>query len=205
MLIRSLVILVGVVGLVASWEKDAYACDELSSQLVARSYILTMPLLGRDNEMIPLMQNYPDHFSEGGGAIRCMQRLGSALINGGLAHYSEFSGTSAQERFGNDMPLGLEHLPGEVDQSMGSYGSDIYAMGQELIWLADVLPAAAQGYYDPYTTTGTQTRLMMRNMLPMYQMLCSMDPSICQVMLDMLNQMVPQIEQQIYALARQAG
>lgn len=103
------------------------------------------------------------------------------------------------------MPEGLEDLPGQVDASMRSYGSDMFAMGQELLWLANVLPAAAQGNYTPYNTTGTDTRRMMHQVLPMYQMLCQMDPSSCQIMLGVFREMTPQIEQQIYFLARQLG
>ena len=184
---------------------SADACDEVSSRLVAKSYVLTMPLLGRDNEMVPLMQSNREYFAQGGGAIRCMQRLGTTLVQGGLARSREFSGSSATERFGSSMPEGLAHLPGEVDASMGSYGSDMFTMGQELLWLANVLPAAAQGNYTPYNTPDTTTRRMLYQVLPMYQMLCQMDPSICQMMLGMFREMAPQIEQQVYVLARQLG
>ncbi len=205
MMMRFLAILVGVAGLVMGCDGDSRACDEVSSRLVAKSYVLTMPLLGRDNEMIPLMQSNRGYFTQGGGAIRCMQRLGTALVKEGLASSRQFSGSSAQERFGSSMPEGLAELPGQVDTSMRSYGSDMFTMGQELLWLARVLPAAAQENYTPYNTTGTDTRRMMPQVLPIYQMLCQMDPSICQMMLGMLREMAPQIEQQVYVFARQLG
>ena len=72
---KSLAILVGIVGLVTGCDESVAACDEVSSGLVAQSYVLTMPLLGRDNEMIPLMQSYPSRFTEGGDAILCMRGL----------------------------------------------------------------------------------------------------------------------------------
>ena len=134
-----------------------------------------------------------------------MQRLGTALVNGGLTQSREFSGHSASERFGGSMPEGLGHLPGQVDASMRSYGSDMFAMGQELLWLANVLPAAAQGNYTSYNMTGTATRRMMNQVAPMYKMMCNMDPSICEMMLGMLREMAPQIEQQVYVLARRLG
>jgi hypothetical protein len=198
------VILVGIVGLVTG-DGVAYSCDEVSARLVAKSYVLTMPLLGRDNEMIPLMQSNRGYFAQGGGAIRCMQSLGTALVQGGLGRSRELSGPSATERFGGSMPEGLSHLPGEVDRSMRNYGSDMVTMGQELIWLANVLPAAAQGDYIPYNTTGTETRRMISQIQPIYQMLCQMDMSVCQMMLGMFREMAPQIEQQIYVFARQLG
>lgn len=203
-MIKFLVVLVGVVGLI-SGNNPAMACDEASSRLVAKAYVLTIPLLNRANELIPIMQSNQAHFSQGGSAIRCMQNLGAALVQGGLAQNNQFGGNTATERFGGQMPPGLAHLPGQVDNSMQSYGSDMFTMGQELRWLANVLPAAAQGNYVPYNTTGTQTRRTMNQVLPIYQMLCQMDPSICQMMLGMLGEMTPQVEQQIYLFARQLG
>jgi len=121
------------------------ACDEVTSRLVAQAYVLSLPIIGRDNELIPLMKSNPGYFTEGGGAIRCMQSLGTALVQGGLASSREFSGYSATERFGSMMPEGLSHLPGEVDNSLRSYGSDMFTMGEELVWLAQVLPPRRTG------------------------------------------------------------
>lgn len=205
MLTRLLAVLVGVVGLVSGCDGGAHACDETSSRLVARSYVLTMPLLGRDNEMVPLMQSNRSYFAPGGPAIQCMQSLGTALIRGGLNMSGEYSGSSATERFGGSMPPGLAHLPGEVDRSMGGYGSDILTMGQELLWLAQVLPSAAQGNYTPYNAGGTTNRQLAFRVLPMYRMLCQMAPAICEMMFNMFNEISPQIEQQVYVLARQLG
>lgn len=198
-----LAILVALVGLINGCAEEVNACDEASSRLVARSYVLTMPLLGKDDEMIPLMRSNPGHFTPDGGAIQCMESLGAALVRGGLKLSREYSGGSAQEKFGGSMPQGLAHLPGQVDQSMNNYGSNMFTMGQELLWLAKVLPSAAQGNYTPYNTPGTPTRKMASQVMPVYRMLCQMDPSICQLMLNLLNEMAPQIEQQIYILARQ--
>lgn len=202
---RTLAILIGVVGLVSGFGGDVNACDEMSSRLVARSYVLAMPLQGRDNELIPLMQSNPGYFTQGGGAIRCMQRLGTALLEGALASSRQFSGSSAQERFGSSMPEGLANLPGQIDTNMRSYGSDMFTMGNELLWLAKVLPAAAQGNFTPYSTTGTDPRQMMSQVQPIYQMLCQTDPTMCQMALSIVREMAPLIEQQIYALARQLG
>lgn len=201
-----LLILCGLFG--AAQEETVFAgdsCDELSSQLVAKTYVLTMPLLGKDNKIIPLMEKYPGHFAQGGGAIRCMQSLGNALMRGALEQSREFSRPYATERFGGSMPEGLGHLPGQVDRSMISYGNDMFTMGQELLWLAEVLPYAAQGNYAPYNNPTTTNRQMAAQVLPIYQMMCQMDPSVCQMMVAMLEELSPQIEQQILFLARQLG
>ena len=184
--------------------KKAVSCDEETSRLVAKAYVLSAPLIGRENELIPLIQSNPDDFNEGGRAIRCMQSLGTALAQGGLEQSKQFSDVWTIERFPS-MPTGLEHLTGQVDASLRSYGSDMFSMGNELVWLSQVLPPAVQGNYTPYKTTGTSSRRMAAQALPNYQMLCQMNPGACRMMQAMFLEMEPMLEEQIYNYARQLG
>jgi hypothetical protein len=103
--------------------EKAVSCDEGTSRLVAKAYVHSNPLMGRENELFQLVRSNPGYFNEGGKAIQCMQSVGTALMQGGLEQYKQFSGSSAKERFPS-MPDGLDHLPGQVDDSLRSYGSD---------------------------------------------------------------------------------
>jgi hypothetical protein len=185
--------------------KKVVSCDEETSRLVAKAYFLSAPLIGRENELIPLIQSNPDDFNEGGRAIRCMQSLGTALTQGGLEQSKQLSGPSATEQLGHLMPIGLEHLPGQVDASLRSYGSDMFNMGNELVWLSQVLPPAVQGNYTPYNTTGTSSRRMAAQALQNYRMLCQMNPGACRMMQAMFLEMEPMLEQEIYSYALQLG
>lgn len=201
---RLLTILIGTLGLL-TLATNSYACDDNASRLVAKTYMLANPVLIRENEIIPLIQSNLASFNPGGRAIRCMQKLGAALSNNGLAQFQQNNGNAVGEGYAGAMPEGLEHLPGDVADSLNSYVSDVYAMGQELIWLANVLPSIAQGNYTPYNSTGTYTRQMLRQVWPIYQHLCQIDPSSCQPLFNTLNQVSPQLELQIYSLALQLG
>jgi hypothetical protein len=203
-MIRLFTILIAALGLLVHMA-NSYACDENSSRLVARTFMLANPVLGRENEIIPLVQSNRVYFAAGGAAIQCMQRLGMALTNAGLSQFQQNQGNSPAEQFAGSMPEGLEHLPGEVSDSLNRYSSDILTMGQELNWLAEVLPSVVLGNYSPYNSTGTETRRRLRQILPMYQQMCRYDPSICQMMTNLFGQLSPQIEQQIFALALQLG
>ena len=189
----------------ASAATPAPLCDETTARLVARAYVLSIPLSGKEDDLIPLMGQNPAYFTQGGDAIRCMRGLGTALAQGGLRTAQTYGGYSATEQFGASMPEGLSHLPGEVDASMNSYGSDMLAMGQELQWLSRVLPLLAMGDYSQYNTPATPSRQMAAQALVFYQLLCQMDPAICQVMQNMTLQAVPFVEQQVHSLARQVG
>ena len=182
----------------------AVHCDEETSRLVAKAYVLSAPFIGRENELIQLAQSNPGYFNKGGRAIRCMRSLGTALMQGGLEQNKQFSSRSTKDLFPS-MPEGLDHLTGQVDDSLRSYGSDMYTMGKELIWLGRVLPPAVQGNYTPYRTTGTEIRQMAAQVLPVYQMLCQMDPAACRMMQSMFIEMAPILEQQIYTFARKSG
>ena len=199
--------ILGTVLLAMGWA-DALAagpCDEQTSRLVSRAYILSIPLLGRENDLISLMRSSPSSFGEDGRAIQCMRVLGSAMTRQGLAQAQPSDRDRASRMFGGSMPEGLEHLPGQVDQSLNSYSNGPFEIGQELLWLAQVLPPAAQGDYAPYNTTGTFNRRMMRQVLPQFQLLCQMQPSACQMMMQMMSGQMPALENMIFNLARQAG
>jgi hypothetical protein len=186
--------------------EKAVSCDEETSRLVAKAYILSAPFIGRENELIQLTQSNPGYFNEGGKAIRCMQSLGTALAQGGLEQSKQVSDHWAAERFGHLMPIGLEHLPGQVDDSLRSYGSDMFSMGNELVWLSQVLPPVVQGNYSPYKTTGTYSRRMVAKALAYYQqVLCQMGPDSCRMMRTMFFEFEPMLEQEIYNYARQLG
>ncbi len=132
--------IVGILVLLA-YAANSYACDENSAKLVAKTYALANPMMGRENEIVSLIQANRAYFNINGGAIRCMQRLGTVLANNGLSQFGQDNRHRAAEKFAGDMPPGLEGLPGEVDRSMNSYAYDLFAMGQELRWLAGVYRA----------------------------------------------------------------
>jgi hypothetical protein len=80
--------------------EKAVSCDEETSRLVAKAYVLSAPLIGRENELIPLIQSNPDEFNEGGKAIRRMQSLGAALAQGGWSSPSSSVITGQQNDSG---------------------------------------------------------------------------------------------------------
>ena len=177
--------------------------DDATARLVARAYVLSIPLLFKENDLIPLMAENKAYFVEDGKAIRCMRALGNALIQHALVVGQQTGGRSATEIFGGSMPEGLEDLPGQVDASMRSYNNDTFTMGQELLWLSQVLPSAAEGDYEPYNTTGTPARQLWAQVLPYMRMLFQMNPDLYQTMQNVMREMQPVMEQQIYDLARQ--
>jgi hypothetical protein len=115
---------------------------------------------------------------------------------------NQFSGHPAMDKFAGRMPQGLEHLPGQVDNALHSYGADTIAVGQEFLWLSEVLPSAARGNYTPYNTTGTPARQTVRQIWPYYETYCRVDPQPCQLMRATISEAAPVLEAQILRVAR---
>lgn len=166
--------------------------DDAVVHLAVRAYVLSIPLLLKEDDLIPLMAANQAQFLEGGMAIQYMQAAGAALAQGALAYH----GPSVQHLFGV-MPPGLQHLPGQLAAKMQSNG---VAIGQEFLWLSQVLPPAAVGDYGPYKTTGTSLR---QQEIAQAQMIRLMNPTMFQMAVGALQQGQPQMEQAIYNLVCQ--
>jgi hypothetical protein len=177
---------------------NTHNCDAATSRLVAHAYVLSIPLMSDENDLMSFMNSNPGNFTEGGAAIRCMQSLGNALVNRGMAMSNQFSGQPATSIFGGRMPGGLAQLPGQVDSALRSYGTDWINLGQELRWLSQVLPPAARGNFSPYNTTGTVMRQNLRQTLAIY---CQSDARLCQTVQAILFNAAPTEENLIYTLA----
>ena len=200
-----LALLVLVTGGCSNYAFQPPPCDEATSRIVARVYVLSIPLLSSNDEFFRIVETNPDAFAEDGLVVRCMRTVGRGLAQQGASAMQTYRTGSAVERFGGMMPEGLSHLPGQVDSSLQSYGTDVYAMGEELVWLSQVLPAVSRGDRAPYNAGQTTSRQLARQAIPVYQMICQMDRSMCQVMFNAIQQVVPTVEETIYRMARQLG
>ena len=181
-------------------------CDEPTARLVARAYVVSFPMAFKEDEFASLLATNAKALGKNGKATRCMKTVGTRLMGGALAAGSSEHRDYATERWGGSMPEGLEHLPGQVDASMNSWSNDSFAMAQELLWLSEVLPAAAAGNRDPFDAQDTLARRMwLEQALPMIQLLCNMDQTSCQIMVNAMLAALPLAEAQVYALVLQLG
>ncbi len=175
---RCLAIACGALALVVGWPGDASACNEGPALLVARAVALTDPSLEDRQGLDQLMRDNPGYFAEDGSAIACMKRLGIALTQKGVADANR--SPSARERWGGAMPPGLQHVPEQVDRSMNHQAGGLYFVGENLLWLARVLPAAAGGDYSAYQRHEAFGRRMLYQNAMLQKQLCQINPWQCQ-------------------------
>jgi hypothetical protein len=151
---------------------------------------------------VPFINSYPAYFGEDGKATQCMRSLGDSLLQTANMLSNQFAGNPALSIFGGKMPAGLANLPAQVDQNLNSYGANERFIGEQLVWLSNVLPQALRGNLVPYGTTSTLSRERARQMLPLLQQYCQIGPNLCQAT---IPQVGATLEQQIYTLARNSG
>ena len=177
-------------------------CSDEAARLAAHAYVLSWPLLGQDKVLEQLIKDNRQQFLRDGAAVRCMKSTGTALVRSAITAYEQNKrAPSAVERFGGSMPPGLEHLPAQVDSSIRNAGTEFFTVGQELLWLSEVLPAALDGNAARYNAHDTMWRQQVIQLIPMINLLCSMDASVCETFKQSLQATVPIAEQQVFIIA----
>ena len=114
-----------------------------------------------------------------GPTIQCAKRLGNTLISRGLGSYSRVDYDRAYESvLANG---GTIEMASDVAGSMQSGALDAVMTGQELLWLAEVIPPAARGDWSKFTSTGTEARNQVRMVAPMVMAMPDMAGMLQQV------------------------
>ena len=159
-------------------------CSDESARLIARAYYLSNPMTEHDGFQQFVTRNRAV-LSAGSPAIQCGRVLGAHLAQRGINAYDA-------DAYRRAMGKGPDELAPDVARSFNSGAVDVFAMGRELVWLAEVLPAAAVGDFGPYVTAGTETRAMLRQVLALAGSYAAI-PEFAQ-MLGMTKSLVPLFE-----------
>jgi hypothetical protein len=167
--------------------------DDAVARLAVHAYVLSIPLMDSGNDLIALIGANSPYFVEGGKVIQFLQAAGAALEQGALA----YKGPPVQQMFLGLMPVGLSHLPGQVDAEMRSQG---IAIGSEFLWLSQVLPPSMRGDYQPYQSTATSLR---RHLIAYVQTISQLNPALVGMFVTQMRHQQPLIEQAVYNLVCQ--
>lgn len=108
---------------------------------------------------------------DSGPIIKYVRALGEKLVQSGI---NSFSKNDYNRAYGSVLNMGgsMEDA-NKVAQSIQQGATDTFAMGQELLWIARVIPKAANGDWVEFKTTGTQSRMMIRQLWPIYRQMGS--------------------------------
>lgn len=129
---------------IASCSQDR-PIDEVTARVLARAYALDNPLATK--EMEAFVSANQSFFVANGSAIQAMRLLGGKLTQAGINAFDPQALARASQ------VGGPPEMVGQVARKLNSGATDIFCMGQELAWLAEVLPYAVQGDWRPYLQT----------------------------------------------------
>lgn len=150
----------------ASYKQNVINCDLNTGVFIGLLYIKSCPGLFRDNsEFISLVNQYYTILDEDSDAIKCMRTLGEELVHQGTQNFN-FTNDVQNQVHERTMNMAMNHgmvseaqsFADNVVSSMKNEQLQPIIIGQELIWLSEVLPYAADDNWDYYNNTGTYFR-----------------------------------------------
>jgi len=178
-------------------------CTEQSIDLISQAYSFSLPLFGDDQKMTALIYDNVEQFAEGGDAIQCLNKLADAYLQNAFQSYSSEDYDYA---YGRVLEMGgTGEMAQQAATNLSSGAVDSYAMGQELKWLAEVLPSAAAGNWNQFNSTGTPTRNQIREAIPLLRVIFQGDEETLYRSLQMgretMNAYLPQVKYEIQTVA----
>lgn len=146
-------------------------CGPIQARNMGQLLLQSNPLVEADgqrwNNYVQWINNNAHLMTQDSPTMVCARKLGNALTSSGLRNFNQ---ADYDDSYGRVLELGgnIDHAR-DVADSMMSGSVDAYMTGQELLWLARVIPSAAAGNWEPFYTTGTQSRLQFRQVIPIIQ------------------------------------
>jgi hypothetical protein len=166
--------------------------------LLLRSNPLMEMDAARFNAFREFIQQNAALLRAGTATMNCAGQLGRALQQHGLTRYSP---REYDEAYGRVLQRGgTIEMANDVADSMRSGALDAWMTGKELVWLSQVIPAAANGNWLPYATTGTESRKQLRQVMVIIEQMPDMQGMLNSVQ-HLLVTFQPQIEEQMVMAA----
>jgi len=140
-----------------------YSCDINTALTIGIFYVLSCPSLRTNEPTIYSAVNENSQFlDENGTVIQCMRRLGELMVNQGYQNFN-FNNTAQNQVHENVLEManstGLSAQAGNIADNvvngMRNQQLQPIIVGNELIWLSNVLPDAANGNWEAYENTGS--------------------------------------------------
>jgi hypothetical protein len=164
-------------------------CSDNTALALGQAYYLAMPIWEIPGMQQPeTLSNFikrvgQRHFSANGVVVQCAKALGEFMIARGISAYDP----KAYDRAMAVAPAGAGQLAPDVARSFNSGSVDAIAMGQELVWLSQVLPQVAKGDLTAFNNSGTQARQTVRQALPMLKLMLANDPQMTRTVKTVLS------------------
>jgi len=137
-------------------------CNTNSIKLLGSLYYITNALNVHRNpqEVEQFIYSNRHLLTQNSQAINFARDLGNYLTNYGINAYNQ---KDYNDAYSSAVSMGANSdMAYDVASSFNSQAVDAYMFGQELLWLAQVIPQAAQGNWTPFKASATTTRQALR-------------------------------------------
>lgn len=163
-------------------------------ELLVRSNPLIEMNAGQFQSFQGFIQGNSSLLQSNGPTMTCARELGQALQYQGLSSYSQ---SDYNDAYGSVLAQGgTIDMAQDVAGGMQSGALDAWMTGQELVWLSQVIPSASNGNWQPYLTTGTESRNQVRQVMVLLQSMPDMQ-SMLQEVQHLLLSYQPIVEEQM--------
>ena len=133
-------------------------CTLETARAIGNLYLLSMPLMDHE-DLVAFVQENKYSLTSSSSIIQCMKKAGSRLTGDGISAYNP---NDYNKAYGRVLEMGgTSDMAHDIASSMESPAMQALAMGQELLWLAKVIPEAANGNWEPYNNPETLVRKLM--------------------------------------------
>jgi hypothetical protein len=180
---------------------ETYTYNMNTALLIGMLYVLSCPSLETDEyDIYDMVSEYEHLLHENASVIKGMKRLGKLLVAQGTQN---FNFTNAAENNTRENVIGMCNRDGYEGQA-GEFADKVVSgmreeqlrpivIGQELLWLADVIPDAANGDWEAYEDTGSWIRREAKTEIAIIEqqlkLIRSIDPQAAQLLEIVLPEM----------------
>lgn len=142
-----------------SGEESRNTCSEETARIIGRLIYFANPLEIIDNyaRLEAFVNGNRNLFLPGSQVIQCMQMAGNRLIARGISAYSS---EDADRAYSSALGMGATgEMANTIRTNFSQNATELFGLGNELLWLSQVIPEGAQGDWNDFLTTGTEARI----------------------------------------------
>ena len=172
----------------------ASPCTKNAAENLGKLYSWSFPLEMPEADFLATVKVKRSLLTREGDVIRCAKMLGQRLAMLGIKAYDP-------QAFERVIGMGPVEFAPEVAKSINRDAGELAAIGDELMWLGQVLPYAAEGDNQPFLTTGSPRRRQLREVLALYGQI----PGMKEIIKNMGAFIDPIVKDKIFMLAMMVG
>ena len=155
-------------------------CTDIAANALARAYGLAIPISGDTFSLIidessPLTKYVRSNralFTRGGSSVRCAAAVGRHVVSLGpeTLRSNQDIYDAVERRWGGHAP----DIAASAALELRNQGSDMYSLGDELMWLAQVLPDVVESNYSSFNAANSQARQTLKQYLSLFDTMLGM-------------------------------